>query len=145
MKKDQSFGILALQKNHDEWQVFVIQQHQGHYCFPKGHPEPGEKPFDTAKRELKEETGLEIKQKLKITPLSEHYHFRYETEKIQKTVTYFPCTVEGTPKLQESEILNGLWLSFEKVEETLTYPNSKKLFCDAKERLIKILDSLPQS
>ena len=42
--------------NHDS--VLLLQYPQGHWSFPKGHVEDGEDHHTTARRELKEETGI---------------------------------------------------------------------------------------
>ena len=46
----------------DQQPLFLlIQQKAGHYGFPKGHVEKNETEVETAIREIKEETGLEVK------------------------------------------------------------------------------------
>ena len=44
-----------------ELEVLIIRQNQGHWCFPKGHVEGNEDETETARREVKEETGLDIR------------------------------------------------------------------------------------
>ena len=45
----------------NEDKVLVVKQTSGFYGFPKGHVEIGETEKETAIREVKEETGLDIK------------------------------------------------------------------------------------
>ena len=49
-------GILNNKK-----QVLLVKQTNGYYGFPKGHVENNETEIETAKRETKEETNLDIK------------------------------------------------------------------------------------
>lgn len=135
MKKEQSFGIIPLQRNAQRWQVFIVQQKQGHFGFPKGHPEANETPFETACRELHEETGLVQDKQLKIKPLKETYLIPHPEEVIEKTVVYFPCLVQGQVLLQKEEILDGLWLSLEKAHKTLSFPNTKQMLLNLSEQL----------
>ena len=128
MREEHSFGIIPFSKLDTEWKVFVILHKKGnHWGFPKGHAEGYETPKDAATRELKEETGLEVDEFLLAAPLSEHYTFYRDRQKVIKTATYFPALVSGTPTLQEKEIREGRWLSFEMAMKTLTFSEGRAL------------------
>ena len=113
VQKDESFGVIPLSSRKGRWEVFLIQHQRGRYWgFPKGHAEPGETPQEAAFRELKEETNLELVRYLQAEPLLEQYTFMAEGRRIFKQVHYFIAMVDGTVKLQEKEIQNGMWLPF---------------------------------
>lgn len=57
MKHEKSCGAVILK----EKQVLVVQQVSGFYNYTKGHIEKGETEEETAIREVKEETNLDIK------------------------------------------------------------------------------------
>ena len=128
MREEHSYGIIPFLKQGAEWKVFVILHKKGnHWGFPKGHAEGEETPKEAAKRELKEETGLEVDEFLLRAPLSEHYTFYRNRKKVLKTASYFPALVSGTVALQEVEIREGRWLGFDMAMKTLTFSEGRAL------------------
>lgn len=55
--KEKSCGAVVFR---DDGCVLLIKQRAGHVSFPKGHVEAGEDEYATARREVREETGIEI-------------------------------------------------------------------------------------
>jgi 8-oxo-dGTP pyrophosphatase MutT (NUDIX family) len=134
---DTSYGIIPLQKSVDGWKVLLIQQHQNYWTFPKGHPENDETPIDSAKRELKEETGLDVMEILYDEPVKENYIFTAKQSKIHKTVIYFLALVDGTISLQHDEILGAKWVKLSEASLSITFPEAKAV-C---QQVVDILDS----
>ncbi len=130
MKKTEeaSFGIIPLKQDSGFWQVLLIL-HQGgrHWAFPKGHGNPGETALESAKRELKEETGLDIRQLLQEEPLTEKYQFYRRQESVVKTVQYFPALVEGKLQLQAEEIKDAKWVPLKDAARHLTFKEAKDM------------------
>jgi bis(5'-nucleosidyl)-tetraphosphatase len=120
--QEHSFGIIPLRQESGTWHVLIIL-HQGsrHWAFPKGRSNPGETPLESAKRELKEETGLDIEKILREEPLIEKYHFYRKGESVMKTVQYFPALVQGTLLLQEEEIKDAKWVPLKEAVRHLTF------------------------
>jgi len=135
---DYSYGVIPLQKIEGEFVVLLIQQHQGYWTFPKGHPEEIETHLETATRELKEETGLNILKFVYNEPIQEQYVFSHNKTKIQKSVSYFLALVEGDLKLQQEEILSAKWVKLVDAPNLITYPEAKAV-C---KQVIEILNSL---
>lgn len=127
--KEQAYGIIPL-KQHP-WQVLMIQHQAGHWGLPKGRPEPGLNPYENAKRELFEETGLLITQPLDAS-VKENYSFQRDQMSIDKTVIYFLALVEGSLKLQEIEVKQAKWLNIEKAIEIATFDEMKKVLQNVK-------------
>ena len=96
-----------------------------HWGFPKGKANPGETSLESASRELKEEVGLEISKLLASTPVIERYQFRHKREKIFKIVHYFPSLVSGDICLQEAEIRDAKWLSFNEALDRLSFKEAR--------------------
>lgn len=128
MKYEISYGIIPLIKKESEWYVLLICHKQGGFwAFPKGHAEKGEKPQETAARELCEETGLMIKQILKEETLKESYVFTRGSDRVSKTVFYFVAEVYGTLKLQASEVWDAKWVKLTEASQVVTFPESQNL------------------
>lgn len=62
MKYEKSCGAIVI----EDGKVLLVKHNAGHWDFPKGHVEEGETEFETAIREVKEETNIDIKLKRKI-------------------------------------------------------------------------------
>lgn len=136
MLKDFSYGIIPLKAENKNWFVFIIQHHAGHWSFPKGHKESNEDDFEAAKRELKEETNLNIKKIISEDPVQEFYYFYENGNRIEKTVSYYLAETSGNVKLQHEEIMDGKWVSLDDAEEILTFTEAKRILKQVKKYLI---------
>lgn len=136
--EEESFGVIPLRQENGTWQVLLIL-HQGgrHWAFPKGHGNPGETALESASRELKEETGLDIEEVLQDTPLMERYQFHRKREIVVKTVQYFPARVKGTLHLQAEEIRDAKWVPLKEATRHLTFKEAKEM-CHKLITLLKI-------
>lgn len=126
--EEESFGIIPLKQENGNWQVLLIL-HQGgrHWAFPKGHGNPGETALESARRELKEETGLDVEQLIQENPLTERYQFYRKREIVVKTVQYFPALVQGTLQLQAEEIQDAKWVPLKEAIRHLTFKEAKEM------------------
>jgi bis(5'-nucleosidyl)-tetraphosphatase len=126
--KEDSFGVIPLQQKGAYWQVLLILHKGGrHWAFPKGRGNPGESPLESAKRELQEETGLEVEKLLQEEPLVERYEFRRKKEVVTKTVQYFPALVKGEVRLQPEEIQDAKWVPLKEADAHLTFREAKEM------------------
>jgi 8-oxo-dGTP pyrophosphatase MutT (NUDIX family) len=133
---EHSWGIIPLRKNEEgRWQVFLVQHRAGHWSMPKGHPEVGETPLETAKRELFEETGLRVEEILTNGPFEEHYMFRHAGRLIDKTVSYFLARVSGRESIDFDELSSAKWVDLDEAEQAFTFKEGKKIITDAKKFL----------
>lgn len=140
MKKVESFGIIPIRLENEEWKVLLVLHREGnHWGFPKGKANLGEKHKETAIRELKEETNLDIKEFLIHDALVEHYQFWHKREKIYKTAYYFPALVEGTLRYQEEEIRDARWFNFDAALEQLSFKQARHMLCES----MRILQIVP--
>ena len=60
MIKEKSCGAVVYTAVDGEIKYLLVQMMSGHYAFPKGHVESGESESETALREIKEETDLDV-------------------------------------------------------------------------------------
>lgn len=108
----------------DDDKVLILQQAAGHWGFPKGHVENDETEVETAKREIKEETNLDVE-------INENFRYaeKYSpAEGVEKEVIYFIAKkIGGEINPQEEEVQKIEWLSYDEALERLTFNNSKEL------------------
>jgi 8-oxo-dGTP pyrophosphatase MutT (NUDIX family) len=121
MKKEKSCGCIII----EDGKVLVVQENEGHWGFPKGHIEEGETEVQTAIRETKEETNLDVE-----IDENKKYVINYIVrEAIDKTVVYFLAKrLNNDLKRQESEIKTIEWLPCKDAIERVTYDNTKEMF-----------------
>lgn len=122
MKKEKACGTIII----DNDKVLLIQQKQGFYGFPKGHVEGNETEVETAIRETKEETNLDV-----VVDESKRFEISYiVNDNIDKNVVYFLAKLTGENKVvaQEEEINEVIWVDIDKVEDILTFDNLKELW-----------------
>ena len=60
MKKEKSCGAVVYKQENDKIKFLIIRQHDDCWHFPKGHVEEEETEEQTAIREIKEETNLDV-------------------------------------------------------------------------------------
>ena len=135
-----SFGIIPVRKTETGLELLLIHMYGSaggtHWTFPKGHPEIGETPLQSALRECKEEVGITPVQVWSDTPLIETYSFMYKEVLIEKTVTFYIGIVEVVDVvIQPSEIKEALWVPLEQVRERLTHTSA----CDVFDRAQQVL------
>lgn len=136
MIQEKSFGVVPLKKMNGEWYTLLIMHTKGGFlAFPKGHAEEGESPEQAAKRELFEETGLEVVRFLSEQTLPEVYQFYRNRRYIQKTVVYFLAEVTGEVVLQPTEVYASQWAKLTEAESKITYKESKSICRQALELL----------
>lgn len=121
LKKEKACGCIIMEKG----KVLLIQQTQGHWDFPKGHVEVGETEIETAIREVKEETNIDVE-----VNENRRYTMEYITDKgaLKQVVFFIAKKITGNEKRQESEIKSMKWLTFEDALKTITYDNTRELF-----------------
>ncbi len=99
----------------------------GHWDFPKGHIEKGEKTEDTAKREVEEETGL---RRIEIIPdfkETMRYFVKIGEEKRLKFVAFFLAETKEKKVTISWEHQDFAWLSYKEAYERVTFRNAKEL------------------
>ena len=132
-KRHHSVGIILYYNFPRSRKYLLVKQHQGHWGSPKGHIEKGERFIDTAVRELKEETGIKkINFLRKKILFRDNYSFNNTNAKIIKIVDYFIAeSLVNKVKIDNDEIINFKWTTFDKAFEKITFKESKKILKQA--------------
>ena len=131
MTLEKSCGALVFRRFHGNTELLLIKHaNGGHWSFPKGHVESGETEEETALREIKEETGIDV-----IIDPSFREVISYSPKKdTQKDVIYYIARAQNydyTP--QEEEISQIKWVEINRAHTILTYDNDKQLVNKAKQ------------
>lgn len=127
---EKSCGCIIIKDN----KVLLIKQTEGHWGFSKGQVEKSETEVETAIREVKEETNLDVK-----IDTNKRYIMEYVTNKgkLKQVVLFIAKYTCGEIKAQKCEVNDVKWLDFDEAIETITYDNTRELFKEIlKERKI---------
>ena len=130
MTYEKSCDGIVYRKFHGNTEILLIKHiKSGYWSFPKGHVENGETEEETAKREIKEETGIDVyidsgfRETVTYSPRKD----------AKKEVVYFVARARNydyTPQLEEiSEIR---WVGIGQAHNLLVYDNDKLIVNKAK-------------
>ena len=127
---EKSCGAVVYRKHHGNTEILLIKHiNSGHWSFPKGHVEENETETQTALREIKEETGLDVM----IDPTFRETVTYFPRKDTQKVVVYFIAKAKsGEYVRQEDEISEIKWVDICRANDVLTYENDKVIVNKAK-------------
>lgn len=133
MKREKSCGAVVYRLHDGSLELLLIRHRfGGHWSFPKGHVEAGENEFETATREVKEETGVSIKLREGFRESVEYFPKPY----IKKQVVYFLGQALGDElHRQEEEISELRWVPIDEAQRMVTFANDKNLIRRSREYL----------
>jgi len=129
MNKEISCGIITYTIKDGVVKYLVIEDHNGNIGFPKGHMEEGENEFQTALREVKEETGIEAS----IIPgFRREDNYIIKSFDVEKTVVYFVGTYSNQDvSCQEGEV-NAIYLiTYDQALSFLSFDSARRILIEA--------------
>lgn len=125
MLHEKSCGAIVYRRFHGNIEILLIKHiNSGHWSFPKGHVEGDETELATARREIKEETGLDV-----ILDQTFRETVSYSPKRdTQKVVVYFLALARNYDFVpQEEEIAEIRWVDIIRATHMLTYENDKTI------------------
>lgn len=133
---EKSCGAIIFYKNKQNTKILLVKNNNGRYwSFPKGHIEEGENEKQTAIREIKEETGLDVVIEKGFREISEYCPFG----KIRKRVVFFLAQAfTDNVKIQEEEIDSYIWVDLQQARKMCSYDNDLRII-DKAETAIHLL------
>ena len=140
MEKEKSCGAIVFIKNKKIKYLLLYKKASKHYRetwdFPKGNIEKGENEEEAAKREVKEEAGIDVKI---ISGFKEKIKFFYKNEGklIYKEVTFFLAEARQSEVKISVEHNDYKWATYKEALKLLTFKNSKEILKRANEFLQK--------
>ena len=130
MNYEKSCGAIVYRKYHGNTEILLVRHiKSGYWSFPKGHVEEGETEEETARREIKEETGLDV---LLDTGFRETVTFSPKRN-TKTTVVYFVGMATSHELVPQQEEISELrWHEIGQAISVLTYENDKMIVSKAK-------------
>ncbi|MBV9928941.1 MAG: NUDIX domain-containing protein [Acidobacteria bacterium] len=112
--------------------VLLVSQHGTSWSLPKGHLEDGESPLEAARREIREETGVERLEL--VRPLGSYTRYRLgadggEDRSELKTIHLFLFSTDETELApQDADNPEARWVERGSVTGFLTHAKDKEFF-----------------
>ena len=132
MKYERSCGAVVYTLRDGQRLYLVEHTPSGKYVLPKGHVEAGETEQETALREIKEETNLEVALDCSFREIAVYS----PKPNVEKAVVFFlaqPLTWDLIP--QPGEVVSLAWLPFEEAEPIMTYSAIRQVLIKAEDCL----------
>ena len=93
---------------------------------PKGGAKPGESEQQTAAREVREETGVQVRVVARLGDVE--YWYRRSGRRVFKTVGYYLCDyVSGDTADHDHEVDEARWMPLEQARTDLSYPGERRI------------------
>ncbi len=152
MVREFSAGGVVLRKMHSRWYLAVIEPHMDRpkkpihplrskdrqrlselVALPKGAIDAGEKPEQTALREVREETGVRAEVVSKLTDIKYFYVRNWgDRSRVFKIVSFYLLLYRGgrlgniSPEMRV-EVQHAFWLPLEEARRTLSYKGEREV------------------
>lgn len=137
LRYEKSCGAVVYCQEENDIKYLLVCERSGFWVFPKGHMEEGESEHETALREVKEETGLDVMFVDDFQVKEEHNLAREGRPNTIKQTVYFLAKFENQKFVpQESEISQIALLDFESAMATLQFDSFKQILAQANSFLI---------
>ena len=140
LQYEKSCGAVVYCQKDSSIKYLLVCEHSGFWVFPKGHMEAEESEHETALREIKEETGLDVTFIDGFQVKDEHNLAREGRPNTIKQTIYFLAKYEDQTFVpQEAEIARIALLDFESAMATLQLDSFKHILTQAHNFLDKLL------
>ena len=130
MLHEKSCGAIVYRKSHGNIEILLIKHvNSGHWSFPKGHVEGNETELETARREIMEETGVDV-----ILDPTFRETVSYSPKRdTQKIVVYFLAKAKNVDYVPQVEEISDIrWVDIVYATNILTYENDKTIVTKAR-------------
>lgn len=132
MKKEKSCGAVVWLNENGKRLYLIEHMALGHYSIPKGHVEGDETEVQTAEREIREETALEVsvdtgyRRVISYSPMPD----------VEKEVVFFIAeAADRNVTNQECEVSEICWLPYPAALDRLTFDSDKEVLRGAESYL----------
>ena len=136
MNYEKSCGAVVYRKHHGNTEILLIKHiKSGCWSFPKGHMEAAESEAETAIREIKEETNIDIV--IDDPAFRETVSFNPRRDTRKEVVYFLARAISFNCIKQEEEIADIRWVQIGQAASKLAYDNDKLIVNRARRFLAK--------
>ncbi len=138
MTFEKSCGAIIIRNNNNVIETLLIQMWGGHWSYPKGHVEENETEVETALREIKEETNLEVTLDTRFREITT---YSPKPNVLKDVIFFIGYAKNDSVIIQESELQAYRWMKIEDAFDLVTYEEDKKILRKA----LKFLSSTKET
>lgn len=135
MPKEISIGAIIFHKNKET--QYLLLKYTNYWGFVKGNVEKDETELQTAKREIKEETGITDCIFLKGFKEKISYFYKLKDKPIYKEVIFYLAQTKTKEVKLSFEHEDFKWLPYEEALKLIAFKNSKDSFKKAHKFLMQ--------
>ncbi len=136
MTKEISAGMIVYNPKLNK---FLLLENSSHWGFAKGGIEGGEDEGKAAKRELKEETGIDRFKLVDNFMEKINYYYKKDDKSIYKEVVFFLVMTEIEDVKISEEHKNYKWCSYEEAYKLVNFKNTRQVLKKANNYIMKEL------
>ena len=130
MIREFSAGGVVVRRFRGRPFVAVVQVREGVLALPKGHPDAGESAADAARREVREEAGVDAEPVEKLGDI--RYWYSRDGDRVLKIVSFFLFRyLSGSVEDHDHEVESARWIPLEEAPERLAYDGERKMAATA--------------
>lgn len=127
---EKSCGFVTYREKDDVRLYLIIRASNGEYGFPKGHAELNETEYETAIRELREETNVEV-QIIDGFRRQIEYEFPNKANVVKRSVYFLGKCTAVDVVCQEIEVSEAFFVPIEVALELLSFEDTKIILKEA--------------
>jgi 8-oxo-dGTP pyrophosphatase MutT (NUDIX family) len=121
-----SAGGLVIRRFHGRPFVAVVRVRDDVVALPKGHPSGGESVVEAARREVREETGVDAEPVEKLGDIS--YWYVRQGKRVLKVVSFFLFRYRaGSVANHDHEVEEAFWIPLEEAPRRLAYKGERDM------------------
>ena len=125
MKKEKSCGAVVFKEEQGEINLLIIKQHDEYWHFPKGHVEENETEEETAIREIKEETNIDVEIDNNFRKVITYS----PKEGVLKDVVFFIGKATSFDiEIDPDELIDAKWVKPEEARDYFVYQDTIDLY-----------------
>lgn len=126
MRHEISCGAVVFTTENNQIQYLLTQSLEGIYGFPKGHMENNETEIQTAVREIKEETGLDVNF-IREFRYEENYLLPQKKDTMKHVIYFLAYYHNQSYQPQIEEVKEIRLVTYEQAMSLLTFESKKEL------------------
>jgi 8-oxo-dGTP pyrophosphatase MutT (NUDIX family) len=134
MIREFSAGGVVVRRMRGRSFVAVVRVRDDILALPKGHPNGDESPEDAARREVREETGVEAELVEKLGDI--RYWYARQGRRVLKVVSFFLFRYRaGRVEDHDHEVEEALWIPLDEAPGRLAYEGEREMAETARSRV----------
>lgn len=128
---ERSAGTVLFNENNGRIEYLLLHYPAGHWDFPKGNIEQGERELDTVRREVKEETSIDDIEFIDGFRKKIRYNYKRKGRLVYKEVIFYLAKTNERNVCLSYEHQGYRWLDYDQAIKLLTYKNAKMILEEA--------------